>query len=322
MKKLLALLLALSMVLGLAACASQEDKAFEEANALLEAGDYDGAIAAFSAIGRYQEISAKIDEAIQLRNEVNAGFLIGTWKDINTETTITLSGEGKGNVSGEEGTDSVTYTYTDGFVFIEGTNSYGLDVVETDGILHLTDGFHDLVAEANYAALAPVEIEITMENWEEYFELREANNVYINQFGDTESNLPGYGIFLKEELYDRVKNTYDAINVDFEITYDEVCCKVLGYEKDAFDYNFVGDYTLEPCKAPSWWETESGCTVTASVYDNRDYPDGSDADPYYQKIAAQFYFAGAFAEMGSTMYYNSFENVAVTRAQGSITLLP
>ena len=74
----LCLLLSLVMCLTLAACASKEDKAFDEANALLEAGDYEGAIAAFSAIGRYQEISAKIAEATQLLDESNAGFLYGT----------------------------------------------------------------------------------------------------------------------------------------------------------------------------------------------------------------------------------------------------
>ena len=61
LRMLLCLVMALVLCIGLCACASEEDKAFEAANALLEAGDYDGAIAAFSAIGRYQEISAKID---------------------------------------------------------------------------------------------------------------------------------------------------------------------------------------------------------------------------------------------------------------------
>ena len=68
-KRFLTLILALVMCLAMTSCASEEDKAFEAADALLAAGDYEGAIAAFSSIGRYAEISEKIYEAEMLRIE-------------------------------------------------------------------------------------------------------------------------------------------------------------------------------------------------------------------------------------------------------------
>ena len=56
MKRLIALALILMMCLGMTACgASEDEKAFEEANALLDSGDYEGALEKFYSIGLYNQ---------------------------------------------------------------------------------------------------------------------------------------------------------------------------------------------------------------------------------------------------------------------------
>ena len=53
----------------LTGCVSAEERAFEEACALMEDGDYEAAIEAFADIGMYREISDKIEEAQELLQE-------------------------------------------------------------------------------------------------------------------------------------------------------------------------------------------------------------------------------------------------------------
>ena len=63
MKKALALLFALCMMLTLCACANSGEKEFEAAKALYDAGDYEDAIEALQNIGHYAEITGMIADA-------------------------------------------------------------------------------------------------------------------------------------------------------------------------------------------------------------------------------------------------------------------
>lgn len=316
-KQLLCLLLCAVLCLSLAACASEEDKAFEEACALLEAGDYDGALAILPTIGRYQEISAKIAEAEKMRDEANAGFLFGVWKDIGSGAVFTFEADGAATLSQDGTVTTLAYTYSDNTVTITEPVVLKLKVAEVDGITHITyaETGYDLVPEAEYEALAPYSVEITMDNWEEYFELRQVKNIGVNEFGEVTYSAPGYGVFLKEEYYDLLKEP----SVDFEVTYDEACFQVTGYEGDSPDYNFIGEYTLIPTAAPYWWELQTGCSTTAPVYDQREWDDGNELNPYYHTIAAQFYVGGYWSEDGSNVYYCFVENAHISRVQGSLT---
>ena len=105
MKQTISLLLALALCLSLCACgeaAPQETtidpevQAFQDAEALLEAGEYEAAIAAFSAIGNYQQIADKIAEAETLLDEQRNSFLYGNWKDLNSLTEVSFDESGMG----------------------------------------------------------------------------------------------------------------------------------------------------------------------------------------------------------------------------------
>ena len=133
--RILSVILALSLCVSMAACSS-DDKAFEEADALLTAGDYDGAIAAFSAIGRYEEISAKIAEAEKLRNEANMGFLFGTWKDLSSDQTLTLREDSTYMLVAGAETWTGTYTYENNVVTISQPIVLSFELVNDEDITH------------------------------------------------------------------------------------------------------------------------------------------------------------------------------------------
>ncbi len=214
MKKTIALILAMLVCLGGFACASEEDEAFNAACALLEAGDYDGAIAAFSSIGRYQEIAAKIAEAQSLKDAQNAGFLYGTWINLCNDYMYTFAPGGEGHSSG--GNDFL-YTCEDGMVKITQPWMKDYEIVEINGIIHLQAEGYDLIREADYAVAGPKTVEITMENWETYFEVREAIIAQsLNAFGEFEMIEVGYGVFLRPEYEQRVANLYDDVQVSFK----------------------------------------------------------------------------------------------------------
>jgi len=322
MKKLariICLVLACVLCLSLAACASQEDKDFEAANALLEAGDYDGAIAAFSAIGRYQEISDKIAEAVQLRDEANGGFLVGNWRDTHSNSTMYLNSDGSAFLHEYESID-FSYRYADNKIVADAPLGISFDVTEMDGVTHLvaSEKNYDFVLDADYAPYEPKEVQITLDNWDEYFELREADNVMYNEFGDVTYNSPGYGVFLKEAFYTR----FASADVDFEMTYDEACYKIIGFTPESSNWSVIlNDYELESATPPYWIDLGTGCTATATVYDYNRW-DKLPEEPYYQKIAAEFFVSGGLFSSGSTMYCTLVSNPQITRVQGSMMLRP
>ena len=334
-KRFLSLILALVMCLAMTACASEEDKAFEAADALLAAGDYEGAIAAFSSIPRYQEISAKIEEAEKLRMEAekqthiaNAQPLYGNWINADVDnfgSDITLAINADGNctmVWGDTVTDS-TYGCKDSTFSVL---MMGIDLkIETvEGITHLVnEEFNmDFVAEANYSAFALQEIELTMDNWQEYFEIKEVNNIRKNAFGEVESVYPTVGIFLKDEYYSRLPQYFDNLNIAFELTYDETPYVVLNCSPEEFKWDFAGQYEREPAtKLPSWWEVPTGCTADGILNDNRNSDWLPEESPYCNTVSCEIYAMGA-AGGDREMYLNLWTNIQMNRVIGILPLFP
>lgn len=335
-KRFLTLILALVMCLAMTACASEEDKAFEAADALLAAGDYEGAIAAFSSIGRYAEISEKIYEAEMLRMEAerlsgiaNAEAFFGNWINISpyyTEATVTLvlHADGIGTMSwGEDSYDS-NFSYKDNTISLDNP-IMELKINEINGITHLISEEYnmDFVSEADSAAFTPVDIEITLDNWQDYFEMKETKSIQVNAFGEVSYVQPAVGIFLKEEHYDRLLENYWDMELAFELTYDETPYKVLNCTPEDFDYSFLGNYEMEPAtNVPSWWEMQTGCTVIGNVYDNRNADWLAEQSPFNGTFSAEIGMYGGGYGDNNAQYVSLWTNIQVSRVTGTLRLYP
>lgn len=355
MKKLFALILALSLVLSLAGCASDSEKAVKEAQTLLDAGDLDGAIAALNqvpeyvtltdaliqavfqkadvlaqagsydealallaSLGGYQQVADKIADVEDQRQQADVGFLLGTWKNIPSALELTFEADGTCAFAAYGEQLSLTYSHSDGIVNIPSPLSFSLEVTEKDGVTHLIGNSGppalDLVPEANYEALAPETVEITMDNWDTYFELRETYEEYLGEFGEFSYRMPTYGIFLKDEYCELL--TDDGAAVDFEVCYDEVVYEVTGYSGNIQKGLVTEDYVLTPAN-PGWFYLRTGALATASLFDYRYYSEGLSRDNTVSAIFQLSYCSQSESET----HLITAGNIQLSRVQGTLTLM-
>ena len=318
MKKIISLLLVLALSLSLAACSggSGVDSAIAEADKLLESGDYAGALAALEAADEYAKLTAKIGSTRLAQLRAEKGDIIGSWMNLEGTIKMTINEDFTGTYAYlTNGTESsLDYEITaDGRIYITYPGSIKLSVVQEDGITKLANeaGVAVYVSEADYALFAPEVIELTMDNWQEYFELRECFDLYTNNFGEMENFNIGYGLFLKEEYISRLENITE---VSFEIEADRALYAVNVDEA-------TGDYTLgESYSGYNWdwhWEGQHG-TFTASVW-NRTYNDEDPRSDLYMQVAGMVNDTWYTSE-GDIRYYCVLENAVLTRIQGTIEL--
>lgn len=189
-----------------------------------------------------------------------------------------------------------------------------LIMVQEDGINKLVNesGSTVLVSEADYEQFVPDVIEITMENYEEYFELRESIELYANEFDEVEAYYIGYGLFLKDEYVSRLANLQD---VSFELEADQEFRVV---ELD----EATGAYTVGEVYEDYNWDWSGGKhnVFSASVMDRRNWND----DPrctFYQQICGVVSNGMTTSDYDTGIRYHCvLENPVITRIQGTIEL--
>jgi len=129
-------------------------------------------------------------------------------------------------------------------------------------------------------ASQPVPVEITMENWEEYFELRETEQVYISETCSVINRVFGYGVFLKEEYTDRFA---EGSQVAFDLEYNLAWTRVMG-DLTADNYLMMGTQTDGERKM-----------LTAGLTDYRIAGNMSEVSDFYGQVAAEFAFDSEFS---------------------------
>ena len=258
MKRLFCVLLSISMLLSLAACGKPdpEQLAFEAACALLEEGKYQEAIDAFSRLESYRKVQEKIDaaeagleaqwraseEAAKQAELEKLGFLYGTtWHELGGTLEVTFDAlmdgfYGELHYSHQRDRETVdendgVWYFQDGEIWIGHLPGLDWDVAEElghkakteerDGITHLLVGGLDFVRSEDYGPFAPVEIEITLDNWQEYFELRSGIKWSYDDFGTTNGLSCITAICPKEEYQHRL--VLEKTNVTFGVTRDFIC---------------------------------------------------------------------------------------------------
>lgn len=323
MKRVFTLLLALVMAVSLLACGSGDKKAIEEAQALIDSGNYESAIELLTSIEQYQQITEMLDEALQMMQEqerqeqlAEAEFLFGTWICLDDmSSTLIFREDGTCSFADQYDTWDSNFAYDNGVVtgildtFTVGEYQ-GVPCLsgETFGRNLSESGFfaYRFIKEEDYEALGPKTVEITMENWEEYFELREIRLTYLNDFGEIDYVGFGYGIYLKEEYVEKLYTGYEAVSVAFKMEYDWCNRRVTNPAQD--DY-VMGNVVWTP-------EHESS---TSQVYDHRDYEHIGVGQPEYNAVCATF---GYTSGIQGNDIFPCLENGVVIDVQGALILFP
>ena len=125
----------------------------------------------------------------------------------------------------------------------------------------------------------PEEITITLENWQEFFELRETEQVYISPTCAVTNRVFGYGVFLKEEYADRFA---EGSQVSFELEYNVAWARVMG-DLTADNYLITGTQSDSNRKLQ-----------TAQLSDFRLLENMSEESDFYGQVAAEFAFDSEF----------------------------
>ena len=125
----------------------------------------------------------------------------------------------------------------------------------------------------------PEEITITLENWQEFFELRETEQVYICPTCAVTNRVFGYGVFLKEEYADRFA---EGSQVSFELEYNVAWARVMG-DLTADNYLITGTQSDSNRKLQ-----------TAQLSDFRLMENMSEESDFYGQVAAEFAFDSEF----------------------------
>ena len=125
----------------------------------------------------------------------------------------------------------------------------------------------------------PEEIAITLENWQEYFEMRETEQVYISETCSVTNRVFGYGVFLKEEYADRFA---EGSQVSFELEYNVAWARVMG-DLTADNYMIMGAQSNPDRKLQS-----------AQLSDFRLVENMSEESDFYGQVAAEFAFDSEF----------------------------
>lgn len=138
----------------------------------------------------------------------------------------------------------------------------------------------ETLAETTVETTLPLEqIEITMDNWQEYFDLREAQRITVNESGGIYNREFGYGAFLKEEYAQRL--------AEFDVTFT--------MQANSVRYQVYGDITTENYLVRKDTLHDEGIQlITAQLEDmGENEKIGPDTD-LYGAIAAYFTLSGEF----------------------------
>ena len=144
----------------------------------------------------------------------------------------------------------------------------------------------EVPVETTAAAVLPTEtkdqnVTITMDNWEQYFELRPTTDVYVDESGKVQNWSFCYGVFLREE-YDYVSGS-----VNFEVEYRTEQHPFSGDRK-------TGEYTLGEATGTS----ENPRAVTFALEDSRRDPNTDPQSGFFDAVAGRVYGGNVAKEKG------------------------
>lgn len=124
-----------------------------------------------------------------------------------------------------------------------------------------------------------VPVEITLDNWQEYFELRQTEQVYVSESCGVTNRVFGYGVFLKEEFLPLLAPGSD---ISFELQYEVVWKRVMG-DLTGDSYMIIGSVNEVHPKTQLAQMTD--------FRENAEIPEDSD---FYGQVAVEFAYDSEF----------------------------
>lgn len=341
-----AFLLVIAILLTMTGCASEDAKAMDSAAALLEAGDYAAAIEAYAAIGSYQDVSAqiaaaadaliaageyekamellssvngyqliadKMAEAEKLLQDQNASFLYGTWKNMYSDAILTMNDDGTGTLTTDDNTYDIRYTFEDGILTLDNPLTFSLTVSKENGFYHLINAVNNMnfVTAADYEEIGPKEVVITMENWEQYFELKHVQSLLYDEFGEPYAAAFNYAVYLKDEYTEKLAGGDNGLHdVNFKLEYDQ-------------NHRYITNITSEDYVLGDIQFSHESQTITVTVHDYRN-SNVSNRNVILNTVCGEFSLGWVNIDQGSeeAVAYLYMENGKIIAVQGSIMLFP
>ena len=297
MKKIFALIMVLVIMLCFAGCGEQE--LYDEANALLEAENYEEALAKFQELGDYEDSAVKCEEAEKGIKYNEALALLDAGDNEKAEEAFKELGNYK---------DSATK-----YEELSKENDY------QKAIKYLNEGEYEISFRflKNLKGYKDVDeylshyqkIEITPENWDKYFEIIPFPEFLENDFGEYDLNGINFYFNLREEYYP-VFCKADDYKVIFEAQYS------LGNETVSVN-SLNGSYEIiNMTPGEGWWDKE---VITFDV--DSKVPELPDGILTFGPHSNNLFFMGSVSPNEDNTYYVLIPgNIEALRVEGSITL--
>lgn len=278
MKKLLALLLAIVLCLSMTACG---DKEYDELIELLEAGDYESAIAYIRSM-QGSDGGLKLDGTLGVQVETNAtepltaettailnkipGKWVCTTEKENAPKEFLFRADGTCTVDGRPLTwkrnGTTTHSSTNGKSIISLTlqegnaNCYDVTFYQGKGeeIVFTCEVYTDSESTKSISGVYYIDpdaydiVVLSVDNWQDYFEWTEAFYHDTNAFGEVSSLGTKYYFSLKEEYCDRL-SAFQINQGDVEIShtlmehYVSISADGKSYTKGDHNYREGYEYT-------------------------------------------------------------------------------
>ena len=201
MKKLLSLILVLTMALSLCACGKADD--YESAIALMEAGNYEEAIVAFTELGDYKDSVQKLEECENALSYAEAVALFEAEQYEEALAIFTALGNYQDSIAKtKECENAIAY-------------NEALTLIDNELYFEAYDIFSTIATYKNVPEYLNryQTIEISIDNWFEFFEITEEYK--YNAFDEIE------GYITSLQLKDGYVMNEATTDIDIEYSYEE-----------------------------------------------------------------------------------------------------
>lgn len=253
-------------LLGAGSKPTTDEQAYAAACALLEAGEYEKAEAAFEAIPMYQNIQQKLEESRQKRNQAGNTDILGSWKRVDGQSCADFFANGSCTIDDNSGLynvrkDGMTAAVQQNFtVSTEKENNWQILTLNGQKYYRQTD--YNKVIEI---------VGLLEENVTEYFDIIPVQAVLRNGNGKQTGLWTFVLVQLKPEYKDKFICSEDGLGI--EVKFDPVYKRLTA--KDSKNWA-IGEEIPEP-KQPAEAQVHDG--EFARFYDCRN--DAPDNYTYY-----------------------------------------